>query len=209
MHIQSADLQQMSRFYRANLINCLSGYKPAVLVGTANPEKQTNLALFSNIFHVGADPALLGYVQRPTGQNGDTFRNIEATGAYTFNLVPAPLMEQAHYTSARFDPHTSEFVACRIRSSWIDDFAAPFVADSPVKIGLTLADIIPYDRNGTRFVIGQVQHILIDDRIIEADGNLNLAEASVLCTVGLEQYGQPSSLRKLPYAKVDTLPVFP
>ena len=209
MHIQSTDLQQMSRFYRANLINCLSGIKPAVLVGTANVDKQTNLALFSNIFHVGADPALLGYVQRPTGQSGDTFRNIEATGAYTFNLVPAHLLEQAHSTSARFDPQTSEFVACRIQPTWIDGFAAPFVADSPVKIGLRLADIIPYDRNGTRFVIGQVEQILIDESIMEADGNLNLAEASVLCTVGLEQYGQPAALRKMPYAKVETLPVFP
>jgi flavin reductase (DIM6/NTAB) family NADH-FMN oxidoreductase RutF len=199
----------MSRFYRANLVNCLTGYKPAVLVGTANAEKQSNLALFSNIFHVGADPALLGYVQRPVGQSGDSFRNIETTGVYTFNLVPAQLLEQAHYTSARFDPNVSEFEACRIQPQWIEGFAAPFVADSPVKIGLTLADIIPYDRNGTRFVIGQVQHILVDEHIIEADGNLNLAQASVLCSVGLEQYGQPSTLRKMPYAKVEALPVFP
>lgn len=198
----------MSRFYRANLVNCLTGYKPAMLVGTANREKQANLALFSNIFHVGADPALLGYVQRPVGQSGDSFRNIEATGVYTFNLVPAQLLEQAHYTSARFDPGVSEFEACRIQPLWVEGFAAPFVADSPVKIGLTVADIIPYDRNGTIFVIGQVQHVLIDERIIEADGNLKLSEASVLCSVGLEQYGQPTTLRKMPYAKVESLPVF-
>jgi flavin reductase (DIM6/NTAB) family NADH-FMN oxidoreductase RutF len=209
MHLQSEDLQRMSRFYRANLVNCLTGFKPAVLVGTANAERQANLALFSNIFHVGADPALLGYVQRPVGQSGDSFRNIEATGVYTFNLVPAHLLEQAHYTSARFEPGVSEFEACRIQPQWVDGFPAPFVADSPVKIGLALADIIPYDRNGTRFVIGQVQHILVDERIIEPDGNLNLAAASVLCTVGLEQYSQPASLRKMPYAKVESLPVFP
>jgi flavin reductase (DIM6/NTAB) family NADH-FMN oxidoreductase RutF len=209
MHFHAEDLQQMNRFFRANLVNCLSGVKPAVLVGTMNPEGRTNLALFSNIFHVGADPALIGYVQRPVGQPGDTFRNIETTGSYTFNLVPNHLLEQAHYTSARFDPHTSEFDACHIEPKWVEGFFAPFVADSPVKVGLKLADVIPYDRNGTRFVIGQVEHVLIHEGLLEADGNINLAQASLLGVAGLEQYCQHTLLRKMPYAKVEELPEFP
>jgi len=203
MHFQPADLQGMSRFYRANLINCLSGHKPAVLVGTANAEGQTNLALFSNIFHMGADPALLGYVQRPVGQSGDSFRNIMATGVYTFNLVPHEWLERAHQTSARYAADQSEFEACDFDAEWIDGFAAPFVKGSPVRIGLQLADTIPYPRNGTTLVIGAVAHVLVEPELLMADGNINFDEAGILSVAGLEQYFLPRLLRQMPYAKAE------
>ena len=206
MHFQPADLQGMSRFYRANLINCLSGHKPAMLVGTANAEGATNLALFSNIFHLGADPALIGYVQRPVGQSGDTYRNIEATGVYTFNFVPHEWLERAHYTSARFAPDQSEFDACGFETEWVDGFAAPFVKGSPVRIGLRMADRIPYPRNGTTLVIGAVEHILVDEALMMADGNINFEAAALLSVAGLEQYFLPRLLRQMPYAKVENTP---
>lgn len=138
MHLQPADLQAMSRFYRANLINCLSGHKPVVLVGTANTEGQTNLALFSNIFHMGADPALLGYVQRPVGQSGDSFRNITATSVYTFNFVPHEWLEQAHRTSARFPADQSEFDACNFTAEWVKDLPHPLSKEVRYESGWNL-----------------------------------------------------------------------
>lgn len=207
-YIGKTELQEYSRFYRANLVNSLSGFKPAVLVGTADAEKRTNLALFSNIFHVGSDPALLGYVQRPVGQSGDTFRNIEATGAYTFNLVDVAIMEKAHFTSARFPSDVSEFDACRLTPQWLEGFPAPFVAECRIRIGLRLEDIIPYDRNGTRFVIGSVEHIELPKYMLLEDGHLALDTAAIISAVGLEQYYRPTLLQQIPYAKVENLPAF-
>jgi flavin reductase (DIM6/NTAB) family NADH-FMN oxidoreductase RutF len=208
MHFNADQLKEMSRFYRANLVNSLSGFKPAVLAGTADKQGKTNLALFSNIFHVGADPALMGYVQRPVGESGHSFRNIESTGRYTFNLVPEQILERAHFTSARFDPGQSEFDTCQLQPFWLAGFNAPFVAESPVKIGLTLADIIPYPRNGTYFVIGQVTDILVEDSLLLEDGNLELSRGSLLSVVGLEQYYRATSARKMSYARVENLPDF-
>ena len=53
-------IESWERFYRANFINCLSGFKPVSLLGTINQQGQTNLGVFSNIIHIGADPALVG-----------------------------------------------------------------------------------------------------------------------------------------------------
>ena len=208
MHIQPEELQQMARFYRANLINSLSGFKPAVMAGTADSQGRTNLALFSNLFHVGSDPALIGYVQRPVGQSGDTFRNIEATGAYTFNFADVSMLEKAHFTSARFAENVSEFEVCKLTPKWVDGFAAPFVLECSLKIGLKLADIIPYDRNGTRFVIGSVEHIFLPEELLLADGHLALDAAELISSAGLEQYYRPTLVRQMPYAKVENLPEY-
>jgi flavin reductase (DIM6/NTAB) family NADH-FMN oxidoreductase RutF len=208
MHIQAAELHQMTRFYRANLINSLSGFKPAVMAGSADQAGRTNLALFSNLFHVGSDPALIGYVQRPVGQSGDTFRNIQSTGAYTLNFADASMLEKAHFTSARFAEEISEFDACRLTPQWVKGFGAPFVEECGIKVGLTLADIIPYQRNGTFFVIGKVEHIFLPEEIMLEDGHLALDAAAIISVAGLEQYYRPTLVRKMPYAKVENLPDF-
>jgi len=58
-HLRLEDLASFDRFTRANIINSLSGFKSASLIGTVNKNAQPNLAIFSNIVHIGADPALV------------------------------------------------------------------------------------------------------------------------------------------------------
>jgi flavin reductase (DIM6/NTAB) family NADH-FMN oxidoreductase RutF len=107
LHLKTDDLTAMARVYRANLINSISGYKPAMLIGTKNADGMLNLAIFSSIVHLGADPALIGFIQRPVGVSGDTFRNIMETKQYTINHVHKEIVEKSHYTSAKTE--TSEF----------------------------------------------------------------------------------------------------
>jgi flavin reductase (DIM6/NTAB) family NADH-FMN oxidoreductase RutF len=208
IHLQSSDWQAYERFYRANLINSLTGYKPAMLIGTANAEGQANLAIFSSIVHLGADPALIGYIQRPVGVSGDTFRNIQATGVYTINHVHAPFIDQAHYTSARFGSDISEFDACRLTPHYIDGFAAPFVQESRIRMGLELVEVVPIVHNNTSLVIGKLLHVLMDEDSLDLDGNVKLNTVQSVCVSGLETYHQPELLVKLPYAKVEALPDF-
>jgi flavin reductase (DIM6/NTAB) family NADH-FMN oxidoreductase RutF len=208
IHLQSSDWQAYERFYRANLINSLTGYKPAMLIGTANAEGQANLAIFSSIVHLGADPALIGYIQRPVGVSGDTFRNIQATGVYTINHVHAPFIDQAHYTSARFGSDISEFDACRLTPHYIDGFAAPFVQESRIRMGLELVEVVPIVHNNTSLVIGKLLHVLMDEDSLDPDGNVKLNTVQSVCVSGLETYHQPELLVKLPYAKVEALPDF-
>lgn len=206
--ITETELNSYERFYRANLINSVSGYKPAMLIGTQNKQGQTNLAIFSSVVHLGADPALIGFIQRPVDVSGDTYRNIRETGYYTINHVHEPFIEQAHYTSARFHPSQSEFEACRFSPEYINGFAAPFVQESQVKMAMEFVDetLIPY--NNTRLIIGAVRFIVLPDHVLEANGNLDLSLVQDVAISGLENYHRVDRIASLPYAKVTELPDF-
>lgn len=202
LHFTKSDIGDLEKRYRGNLINCLSGTKPAILVGSTNDDGIHNLALFSNIFHLGADPALMGYVQRPVGQSGDTYRNIISSKQYTFNLVGQSLIEKAHQTSARYDAGVSEFDTCGLTPFLINGFAAPFVDECAVKIGLEMVEVVPMKINNTILVIGAVQHIILPHGLIQDDGNIRLTADAAMSIVGLEQYFAPEFVRQLGYAKV-------
>lgn len=206
--ISLEELQSYDRFYRANLVNSISGFKPATLIASCNKEGQSNLALFSSIIHLGADPALIGFIQRPVGASGDTYRNIMATGFYTINQVSAAIVEKAHYTSAKFDPSISEFKACHLTEEYVPGFIAPFVKESPVKMGLSFVEEILIKHNNTRLIIGAIQWIQLEDGLLEADGNIPLDKVSIASVAGLETYYQPKKIAQYPYAKESNLPEF-
>jgi flavin reductase (DIM6/NTAB) family NADH-FMN oxidoreductase RutF len=208
LHLSSADLEHYERFYRANLVNSITGYKPAMLIGTQNKEGQNNLAIFSSVVHLGADPALVGFIQRPIGVSGDTFRNIMANGVYTINHVHEGFIEKAHYTSAKFESGISEFDACKLTPYYIEGFSAPFVSESRVRLGMELVEVVPIIHNNTSLVIGRIKHILLDPECLEDDGNINLGKLNSVAVSGLENYHQVQKLRSFPYAKVEHLPDF-
>lgn len=126
----AADLDQMPRFTRANLINCLTGIKPAILIGTTSVDGVSNLGLFSSVFHLGADPALIGFVQRPLTTYSHTYKNILASGVYTMNHVTSDRIAEAHHTSAKFGDNESEFAAC----GFGEKFIAPLMLRSSVEV---------------------------------------------------------------------------
>jgi flavin reductase (DIM6/NTAB) family NADH-FMN oxidoreductase RutF len=208
LHLTGADLEHYDRFYRANLINSITGYKPAMLIGTQNNEGQNNLAIFSSVVHLGADPALVGFIQRPVGVSGDTFRNIMANGVYTINHVHEGFIEKAHYTSAKFESGISEFDACKLTPYYIEGFSAPFVSESRVRLGMELVEVVPIIHNNTRLVIGKIRHIIIDPDCLEDNGNINLGKLNTVAVSGLENYHQVRKLKSFPYAKVENLPEF-
>jgi flavin reductase (DIM6/NTAB) family NADH-FMN oxidoreductase RutF len=208
LHLSSADLESYERFYRANLVNSMTGYKPAMLIGTQDEKERTNLAIFSSIVHLGADPALVGFIQRPVGVSGDTFRNIMSNGVYTINHVHESFVEKAHYTSARFESSVSEFEACQLTPYYIDGFNAPFVKESRLRIGMELVEVIPITHNNTKLVIGKVRHIILDPGCLQEDGHLDLAKLNTVAISGLENYHRVDKLRSFPYAKVENLPEF-
>lgn len=205
-HITANDLEGYERIYRANLVNSVTGYKAAMLIGTQNEKGEANLAIFSSVVHLGANPALVGFIQRPLGKSGDTFRNIEKNGVYTINHVHESFMEKAHYTSARFAAGVSEFNACGLTPYHLPGFAAPFVAESAIRLGMELVEVIPIKHNDTRLVIGSVKHLLVAPECIQGNGNIDLGRVNDICLSGLENYHRVSYLQSFPYAHTDKLP---
>jgi flavin reductase (DIM6/NTAB) family NADH-FMN oxidoreductase RutF len=207
-HYTTGDIKNLEQLYRANFINSITGFKPANLIGTVNAAGITNLAIFSSVVHLGADPALIAFIQRPLTATSHTFKNIMSSGLFTINHIQESFVEKAHFTSAKFEDGISEFDTCALQPEFITGFNAPFVKESAIKIGLQFVEAIPIQHNHTTMIIGSVQHILIENGLLEQDGAINLAKAGSVACSGLDTYYAADKLAQYPYAKAGQLPFF-
>lgn len=195
------EINDLDQRYRTHLINCLSGIKGINLIGTMGGEKKTNLAVFNSVVHLGAHPPLMGFIQRPNTVERHTFENIQNTSFFTINAVTEEIHKQAHQTSARYNKTESEFEEVSLESVFIDNFYAPFVAKSPLKIGLECVDIVPISMNNTQLVIGKVKLIQLDEKYLEKDGFLSLHDQGIIGGTGLDSYLSTQKLARYSYAK--------
>jgi flavin reductase (DIM6/NTAB) family NADH-FMN oxidoreductase RutF len=202
-HLTSEDITALEPRFRARFINSLSGFKSANLVGTQDAKGITNLSMISSAFHIGADPALMGMIIRPDGVPRDTLDNIKQTGVYTINQVSAQIYKQAHQTSARYDVNVSEFEQVGLTAEYINDVAAPFVAQSRLKFSLQVREIIPLAINNTILVIGEISHVLFVEQALKADGYLDIESLETVAVSGLDGYHTTKRLSRLSYAKPD------
>lgn len=208
MYYSNTDIMEMDKVERLKIINSITGIKPANLIGTIDGDKRTNLAVFSSVVHLGSQPPLLGFIARPrTEESGHTLHNIEQNGMYTINHIHPEFIAQAHYTSAKFDKSISEFDRCGFTEEYIDDFKAPFVKESSVKIGLKLRETIPIPLNGTTLVIGEIVHLVLPDAAMES-GDINLEQLQSTGISGLNSYYKLMKVAQHPYVRVGEVPDF-
>jgi flavin reductase (DIM6/NTAB) family NADH-FMN oxidoreductase RutF len=201
MILNTRDLANMERRERAAFVNCLSGFKAANLVGTADPAGHYNLAIMSSAVHLGSHPPLLALVMRPDDAGQHTLANILEGGFYSLNHVREPFFAAAHQTAARYPRAVSEFAAVGLTPELLGDFPAPFVAESTVRMGLVLREHQKLAINGTHFVIGEVVLVDVPQDSITADGSIDIAAAGTVTVSGLDSYYRVQPLAKLPYAK--------
>jgi flavin reductase (DIM6/NTAB) family NADH-FMN oxidoreductase RutF len=199
-------IQTWERFYRANFINSLTGFKSVSLIGSINQKGQTNLAIFSSVVHLGSDPALIGFINRPVQAAPHTLANIQSTGAYTINHIHPSFLDLAHQTSAKYPEDVSEFDELELTPEFIDGTKAPFVKESKIKYSLTLEEVIPIKLNNTFLVIGKLQYVKLEDNIILPDGFMELDRASSLCSNGIDAYYSTQLIDRYEYAKPDIKP---
>ncbi|WP_143314050.1 flavin reductase [Colwellia sp. UCD-KL20] len=191
----------MPQSYRAKFINSLSGFKSANLIGTQSLHGQSNLAIFSSVIHLGASPALVGFIMRPDNAKRHTLNNIISTEQYTINQVSKEFYRKAHQTSARYSQEESEFVQSGLSAHYIDGVYAPFVKESRLKYALKLQDIIHIKRNNTQLIIGEISHLLCENKAIQEDGYIDIESLGTTCISGLDSYHNTTRIKRLSYAK--------
>lgn len=200
-HLTTEHIHLMETRYRAKLINSLSGFKSANLIATKNTQGHTNLAVVSSVIHLGSDPALIGYITRPTSVQRDTLSNITTTKEYTINQISSNFWQAAHQTSARYSENESEFELVGLTEQYIKHFSAPFVKESRLKYALILTDIIPIHANNTKLIIGKVTDIICDKTALKSDGYIDIECLNTTCISSLDSYHTTIRLSRLSYAK--------
>ena len=204
MIIDSNDLLNLERTYRANLINSLGGFKSLVLIGTKSQEGNENLALFSSFFHIGANPALCGIIVRPGEPRQNTLGNILTLKQYTINHVTPEFYQQAHQSSAKYAAGDSEFDKVGLQAEYIGDVPAPFVGQSGIKFACELVQKTEIELNGTTLIIGKIIKIIVPDGVLQADGYVDIEAAGTITCSGLDSYHTTQKIARLSYAQEHT-----
>ncbi len=192
------DFSKLEKRDKANLFNCFHGFKSPVLIGTKNSEGVENLAIFSNIFHIGANPHFIGFISRPDSVDRHTLENIRKQKFYTLNFLNIDQIKNAHQTSARYEKNQSEFTECSF-DSYYTLLPAPYVLDSNFKLGLELKEVIDIKLNGTHLIVGECLEV-ISSKDIESFG---LHDVSNVAVNGLDRYYKVDPIVRFSYAKSD------
>ena len=208
MQYDKKEIDALDRVMRLKIINSVTGIKPGNLIGTINKSKNTNLAVFSSIIHLGSNPSLLGFISRPTTDDvGHTLNNIKEIGYYTINHIHSEFVKKAHYTSAKFPSNVSEFSACQLSEEYINGFKAPFVKESTFKIGMRFKEVIDIKANGTVLVIGEIEQLIFPENAF-VDGDIDLEASGGVGISGLNTYYALKKIESYPYAKLNEIPQF-
>ena len=208
MIFKKKQIDSWEKAYRLKFVNSLSGYKSVHLIGTKNDNGSANLAVFNSIVHISSNPARIAFVMRSLSVPRHTYNNIMETGFYTINHVHKSFFKQAHYTSAKVESDQSEFDVCNLNEEYVEQFSAPFVAESTMKMGMKLVEDIEIKEGQCRLIVGEVQFVEAKEEYLDEDGQLDLEKANDVCITGLNQYSSVKKLENIPYARVGKLPNF-
>lgn len=205
MQFSQEDIESLNKIKRLNLINSVTGIKPANLVGTFS-QKNSNLAIISSVVHLSSNPPLLSFMLRPDHKvPRHTFENIKETGVFTINNITNDFIDNAHYTSAKFDREISEFEQCNLTEEYLFNFKAPFVKESNLKLGMKYIESVFIKSSDTVMVIGQIEHIEVSDIALEENGCINLETLGSVGISGLNSYYDLSKVKDIPYARVKNI----
>ncbi|MFK7797690.1 MAG: flavin reductase family protein [Aureispira sp.] len=199
--VTRADLETMGYIPRINLVNSITGYKSASLIGTKSTDGILNVAVFSSVTHIGSNPPLIGFIVRPTTVTRNTYANIKETGFYTINHIHRSIIAEAHHTSAKYPAEVSEFDKTTLNPEFRDNFYAPYVQEAVVKMGLKFREEIPIKANGTIMILGEIQEMIFPEACQREDGLVDLNAAETVCISGLDAYHLPQELARFEYAR--------
>jgi len=201
MKITKENILAFEKLYRTNFVNSLSGFKSANLIGTISKEGKTNLAIFSSVIHVGANPPAIGFLMRPVSVERHTYTNIKETNYFTINHINKEIFKKAHQTSARYDKDVSEFDECGLTPEYSDTIKAPYVRESKIKIGCRFVEEHEIKFNGTIFIVGEILEVILPDDVFGGDGFVDIKKAETVAISGLDSYHETKRIARLSYAK--------
>jgi flavin reductase (DIM6/NTAB) family NADH-FMN oxidoreductase RutF len=208
LKINTSTFEEWDKSFRIQFVNSLTGYKGVHLIGTTNLKGQTNLGLFTNVFHISSSPALVGIAFRPTTVFRNTLENLKLTKDFTINLVDASFLDQAHYASANWEIEDSEFEKCHLTEEFKASLNAPFVKESKLKIGCQLVEETILNYYKTPIIIGKIVSVDIEDQCVRDSGQIDMEQLNAVAAVGLNQYYSAKKLKYMPYARVEEVPLF-
>ena len=202
--ISKEEISEMEKVERLNLINSCTGYKSANLIATKSLDGKPNVAIFSSVTHLGSEPALIGFIMRPTTVPRDTYKNLKEIGFFTVNHISVDMIADAHHTSANYELGISEFDKTNLEEEYKNDIEIPFVKGSPVQLYCKYVNEYYIKENDTIHIIASIENLFFDEILQHEDGWLQIDKGNVIALNGLDGYCLPKLVDRFQYARKDT-----
>jgi len=194
-------IAQMGKIERLNLINSCTGYKSANLLASKSVDGKSNVAIFSSVTHLGSNPALIGFIMRPTTVPRDTYKNIKETGYFTVNHITVDMIADAHHTSANYELGISEFDKTNLEEEYKNGIEIPFVKGSPVQLYCKYVNEYYIKENDTIHLIASIENLFFEEELEHKDGWLQIDRGNVVAINGLDGYCLPKLVDRFQYAR--------
>lgn len=198
MHATTSTFQSWDAKYRLCFFHSALGPRSPWLIGTQSQAGVENLAIFSNVIHLGSNPPFVGVKFRPLAGARHTYHNLKANGACSLNLVPWPLVEQAHQTQLNVAEDVSEFELAGIAKAPCMHVKAPRVAQAALTLECTYEEEHRINANDTLLVVLAVQAVHVVNEAIDATGFIDHTRLGSAYVIGLEGYSQVQNVTRLP-----------
>lgn len=202
MKIDKSFLENLDSRNRVNLAHSLSGFSPAVLVGTKSTAGEENVSIFSSLIHLGSNPPLFGLKFRPQTVARHTLENILETKVFTINHVDKAILDAAHQSSAKYAREQSEFEKTSLNKIYLDEFKAPYVLQSSIKMAMSYREHHKIKSNDTIFLVAELMTAYIEEQHLTKDYSIQLDHLEIVALNGLYNYYQAKHITKKDYAKI-------
>ena len=201
-YINTKQIKQLDRLTRLNLINSISGIKNVHLIATKSKKGISNLSIINSVVHIGSNPPLLGFVNRPaTSVRRDTINNLNENPFFTINNVEKSKLKNAHLTSGKYPHNISEFKECGFTEEYVNNFHAPYVKESNIKIGLELREVVDFSFTTSKLIVGELVYASFCKKYITKNKTLNLENSESVFVSGLNDYYLPKKIASYPYVR--------
>ncbi|WP_093368716.1 flavin reductase family protein [Psychroflexus sediminis] len=200
-HFSKQDILNLPGLERMHLINSCGGLKSANLIGTISEAGVSNLAVFNSVIHLGSNPPMLSFMLRPTTVERHSYTNFKKNSHFTVNHIHSDFVNKAHQTSAKYDEEVSEFKEVGFTEEFIADCKAPFVKESKIKMGCKYINEYYIEEHACRLIIGEIQHLVVEEGIMDQDGFLDLTRAGSAGIIGLDGYVKTELIERYAYAR--------
>jgi flavin reductase (DIM6/NTAB) family NADH-FMN oxidoreductase RutF len=166
--------------------------RPIAWVTTVDLEGRVNLAPFSFFNAFGANPPVVVFspTLRRDGSRKDTLLNLQGVPEFVLNAVVEDLAEQMNMTAKEL-PHgqnEAEFAGLRLVPS--TKVRPPRVAETPVHLECRVLQFISFGDGpiAANLVIGEVLLIHIEDRVLDAQGQVDPRKLKTIARLGGDHY---------------------
>ena len=172
--------------------------RPIAWVTTVDLSGGVNLAPFSFFNAFGANPPIVVFspTLRRDGTKKDTLLNLEAVGEFVVSAAVESVAAKLNATSAELPRGQSEAEYAGLTLVPSAKVKPPRVGESPVHLECRVRQILPMGDGpiATNLVIGEVVLIHIDEKVLDASGQVDPRKLAAIARLGGSDYCRTGDL---------------